>query len=548
MGDAFVASGAGFAITTANKVTPWLDGQAAAWQQARSDACLNTTIHKVWSADTFGRSLWCLDGHRMEMESLMAEFGRADITTVQQAVPAVASLGSVRRCLDVGYLHSQSVSLTEGRERVQALRADLSRARALGLAGKYAEGLALATSTRVRAQMLDWRPLVVTARYHEGSLLRGTAAYHKAEEALREAYFEAVRLGLWDLAVDAATVLSVVVGYDLPRHAEGRTWAEHAAANAAHASDPEGLREADRLNNLAMVVSSAGSYPEALALHQRALTLREEALGSDHPAVARSLNNLAIVRASTGELEAARALFARAVAIKEKTLGADHPDFAQSLGNLAMATADSGDTASAEVLFRRTIAVLEQAAGHDDPNVATTSIALADLLRKKGEYAEARSLNERALAIYEKAFGVDHPDVASALINLANVHLATGSYDAARGLFERAVTILEKWLGPKHPELALALNNLAVVHVTTGRPVEALPLIERALKIYDLEAGEQVGESDAHFTLAQALVDSGRDRARAVAEIEKARDGYRSFGDGRAQELAALDLWVKEHL
>ncbi len=545
---AFVASGVNFAETTADKVMPWLDRQAAAWQQARTDACLNTTIHEVWSADTFGRALWCLDERRMELVSLVAEFGRADARTVQQAVPAVASLGSVARCLDVDYLEGQPVALTEGRETIQALRAELSRVRAIGLAGRYSEALTLATETHGRAELLGWRPLVVAARYQEGALLRDTAAYDRAEEAMREVYFEAVRLGLWDVAVDAATVLIVIVGYDLPRQAEGRTWAEHAEADAAHASDPEGLREAGRLTNLGLVQSSAGLYAEAFTLHERAFAMREQALGPDHPAVARSLNNLAIVRASTGETEAARALFARAVAIKERTLGADNPDFAQSLGNLAMATEDSGDAAGAEVLYRRTIAILEGSVGPDDPNVAATSMTLAELLRKKAAYAEARALNERAVAIYEKTFGLDHPDVASALLNLANVHLATGSYDAARTLYERAGGLLEKWMGPTHPELALALNNLAVVHVTTGRPQAALPLVERALIIYGLNEGEQTGESDAHFTLAQALILAKGDRSRALAEIEVARDGYRSIGAGRAAELATLERWVTDNL
>ena len=69
---------------------------------------------------------------------------------------------------------------------------------------------------------------------------------------------------------------------------------------------------------------------------QRALAIREKALGPEHPDTATSLNNLAVLYEAMGAYAQAEPLFQRALAIREKALGPEHPDTATSLNNLAM--------------------------------------------------------------------------------------------------------------------------------------------------------------------------------------------------------------------
>lgn len=68
---------------------------------------------------------------------------------------------------------------------------------------------------------------------------------------------------------------------------------------------------------------------------ERALTIRERVLGSDHPLTAATLDDLALLLRANGELAAAGALFERALQIRERALGPDHPDTAMTRGNLA---------------------------------------------------------------------------------------------------------------------------------------------------------------------------------------------------------------------
>jgi len=54
------------------------------------------------------------------------------------------------------------------------------------------------------------------------------------------------------------------------------------------------------LNNLASVYKNMGNYKEAITIYNRALSLTEKVLGTDHPEAALALNNLASVYAAMG--------------------------------------------------------------------------------------------------------------------------------------------------------------------------------------------------------------------------------------------------------
>ena len=67
-------------------------------------------------------------------------------------------------------------------------------------------------------------------------------------------------------------------------------------------------------------------YTEAITLAERALAIREKALGPDHPDVAMSFNNLAVLYKAQGRYADAEPLYKRNLAISEKGLGPNHPD------------------------------------------------------------------------------------------------------------------------------------------------------------------------------------------------------------------------------
>jgi tetratricopeptide (TPR) repeat protein len=158
-------------------------------------------------------------------------------------------------------------------------------------------------------------------------------------------------------------------------------------------------------------------------------------------------------------------------------------------------------------------------------------------------------LYERALGVFEKALGPDNPDVATCLGHLGQLHMSAGAHDRARPLFERSLAILEKTLGPEHQLVSSPLVALTMVALAEGRPGEAVPLAERAVRLAEKgRVGTYVAQT--RFLLALALWDApaenGRDRARAMALAEQAREGLRGAGEATATQLAQIDAWLRE--
>ncbi len=244
------------------------------------------------------------------------------------------------------------------------------------------------------------------------------------------------------------------------------------------------LRAAALFTEVGIAASYQGKYAEAEPLLQRALVIREEQLGTEHPDTASSLNNLAVLYFKQGKYAEAESLYQQALAIREERLGAQHPDTAQSLNNLAVLYKNQGKYEQAEPLYQRSLAIWEER-GTSHPDTAMSLSNLALLYINQGKYEQAEPLFKRALAIWEEQLGLSHPDTATCLDNLAGVYREQGKYEQAEPLYWRALAIREEQLGPTHPDTAYCLNNLALLYDSQGKYEQAEPLCRRALTIVE---------------------------------------------------------------
>jgi CHAT domain-containing protein/Tfp pilus assembly protein PilF len=252
------------------------------------------------------------------------------------------------------------------------------------------------------------------------------------------------------------------------------------------------------LSHLATLYESLGDYAKAEPLLQRALKIREKALGPDHSYTAGSLKDLALLYVSMGDYAKAEPLFQRALKIREKALRPDHPDTAEGLAGLGGLYYSLGDYAKAEPLLQRALKIRQKALGADHPDTVASFNNLAQLYSSLGIYAKAEPLFQRALKIGGKAFGSDHPATATTLTNLAGLYLCMGDYVKAEPLFQRALKIGVKALGADHPDTASTLRHLALLKVDLGEAKNAISLATRAQ-----QAGEKYLSNILSFTSEQ---------------------------------------------
>lgn len=148
-----------------------------------------------------------------------------------------------------------------------------------------------------------------------------------------------------------------------------------------------------------------GRYGEAEPLYRRALVIRENSLGPDHPDAATSIQNLAGFYAAQGQYDEAEPLELRGLSIRERTLGPEHPFTATSLNNLATVHLRQGRLLEADLLFRRALNISEAVQGSSHPDTATSLHNLAGLYVALRDHGQANPLYRRALAIREEVLG-----------------------------------------------------------------------------------------------------------------------------------------------
>jgi len=254
---------------------------------------------------------------------------------------------------------------------------------------------------------------------------------------------------------------------------------------------PEHPDTATTLNYLAQLVEeNQGKYAQAEPLYLRSLTIREQALGPEHPDTADTLDNLAILYYFQGKYAQAEPLHLRTLAIKEKALGPEHSDTADTLNNLALLYhRGQGKYTQAEPLYQRALAIYVKVLGPEHPYNAAVLDNLAQLYQAQGKYAQAESCYQQALAIREQTLGAEHPHTATTLNNLGRLYQAQGKYAQSEPLYQRALAIDEHAMGPEHPRTIAILNNLALLYENQGKYSQAETLFQRALSIREKALG-----------------------------------------------------------
>jgi tetratricopeptide (TPR) repeat protein len=162
------------------------------------------------------------------------------------------------------------------------------------------------------------------------------------------------------------------------------------------------------------------SWPafQRLLPHALAATEHAERLGVAGEATGWLLSRASAYLRERGQPRQARPLAERALTVTEAALPSDHTEVGARHDNLGLVLADLGDLEGARREYERALAIHEAADGPDHPNVARVRNNLGNVLQGLGDRAGARRELERALAIDEAAYGPEHPETQRIRDNL----------------------------------------------------------------------------------------------------------------------------------
>jgi non-specific serine/threonine protein kinase/serine/threonine-protein kinase len=280
-------------------------------------------------------------------------------------------------------------------------------------------------------------------------------------------------------------------------------------------TDPE--LQAQMMDVMGEVYDKLGLYPQARSLLTRAVDIRRQVLGPQHPETLASMNKLAFVLWHEGRLTEAEKLDRETLEIRRRNLGPDHLDTLTSMSNLALALLSEGHYAEAEKLYRETLGIDRRVLGPEHPAMLKSMANLANVLWHEGRFAEAEKLNREALEIDRRVLGPEHPDTLASMTLLASVLKDEGRHPEAEKLLRETLEIDRRILGLEHPDTLMSMNDLAIALKFDGRYAEAEKLYRETLEIERRALGSEhpitLGSMN---NLADVLMSEGR-----YAEAEK---------------------------
>jgi DNA-binding SARP family transcriptional activator len=295
-------------------------------------------------------------------------------------------------------------------------------------------------------------------------------------------------------------------------------------------------------SDLGELLDLQGDLRAAIARHELAVTVLEEALSADDVRVARSRVRLGHCLNCAGDPRGAVRNYRKAFLVLRAT--GETTETARVLVELGYAHWATHALQQAADAFTEALRLLRASGRGDHALAAAATAGLGTVRQDQGDLHAARTLHEQGLEMLQRIHGEEHPDIGQFWDKLGYVLRLLGDTAASVAAHRRAEQILAATLGPADPRVGMALTNLGLALAAAGDAAGARETQERAGRIFLDSYGEE--HPHTHLTnrrLAVALLDAGDPeaaRALARAELEHARKAL--GGDDREYANVLSDL------
>ena len=239
------------------------------------------------------------------------------------------------------------------------------------------------------------------------------------------------------------------------------------------------------VSKLADLYMDKGLLDDAEKLYQRALEIRERAIGPHNREAEETRNSLARIKAIRKEdvvppapVYAGTSSSAGYSSLNQSQNQGHNMNFGTGTGtgtgNAAVDSSTSLDMVTdtpyklnAQNLAEKVkemeleVDLIRQVSGSESLQLADCLTKLADLYCRTKLYEAMEPLLIESLKIREAQLGTDHFLVANSLKNLARLYYFQSKFTVSKPLFEAAITIRKSLFGPRHPKVAEALTQYA---------------------------------------------------------------------------------------
>jgi tetratricopeptide (TPR) repeat protein len=271
------------------------------------------------------------------------------------------------------------------------------------------------------------------------------------------------------------------------------------------------------LINLGVLYKRIRKPGEAESVLTEALEIAERLGGENGKALQpKILSSLGSVYASSGDLARSRETYEKALDLKQEIVGADHPDVAVILDRLAGVCQFQNQFDQAEEYLTRALEIRKKKIGSEDQRTAALYFNLGELYLAQNRYEDALPQFLSALNAFEK-HGENNPQLIYPLQKLAWIKKQQGKNLEAESFYRQALQVVDRNEAfVNRIETVSLITNLASLYLMRDKS-EVEELLLRALDITENKSGP-------HLAARETILSYLGDYYRKTGQQKKLRD------------------------
>ena len=243
------------------------------------------------------------------------------------------------------------------------------------------------------------------------------------------------------------------------------------------------LLEAAIRHTLGEGYSYLGEPVLALQQKERALALRRQHLGIEHPDTWESMNALGAEYVEAGRTGEGLALLENVLELRKRRLGPAHESTLQTMGKLIVAYRATRRVGQAVAIGEAALSLSRANLGLEHRTTEELMNELSEAYLYLGKLDRAVSLIQATVDICKLRLPPEHPRMLMLMHTLARTHSELGDWDLAISIFEQVLELKERTFGPEHPLTLLTKSCLARGYRLKGRTDRALEFLEEVLEV-----------------------------------------------------------------
>ena len=324
------------------------------------------------------------------------------------------------------------------------------------------------------------------------------------------------------------------------------------------------------------------NYESAIAYHNKALRIFENAYGTEHYEVATCHNIIGIAcLQKDSDLSEAIKHLEKALNLFLKVLGSEEPEVGTCYHNLGVAHSRLRKDNKALEYYEQALELQIKIYGPDHPNVTATNQNLGEFYLNKEDYEKANlylgeSLKSSLKTVEDEdsieakykgylAEGIEHAEVgdwkkaedsflksldlmklyspnshemAESHKDMAEIYIGGKEYDKAIEHYEKGLDIFLNIYGEEHLEVASVYNLIGIAYRSKNSSDRAIENYEHSLDIYLKVLGSNhIKVSNCYYNIATALTDL-KEYSKAIKYYNKALSIDLKF-PGQIESVAA---------